>query len=138
MPDISTPADAFGIVGLADAVFRLGIASSDLYFRSRTASEDVARLLSDLRNLANIVAQVRAFADEYRRSPYVLDDSQVLLPELETALQCCKQELDELERIVKSVKNNANDAWFKQWGKGLSWALNDQEILSLANKLKDT
>lgn len=136
MPDISTPANAFAIVGLADVVFRLAIASSDLYFRYRNASEDIARLLNDLKNLANVVAQVRAFADEYRRSPYALDDSQVLLPQLETVLQCCKQELEKLEQVVKDVKSNANDPWFKQWGKGLSWALDEQKILKSCEQIE--
>lgn len=136
MVDISTPANAFAIVGLADVVFRLGIASSELYFRYRNASESITRLLRDLKNLADIVALVRAFAEEYNRSPYALDDSQVLLPQLETALQCCKQELEGLEGIAKKVTSNASDAWFTQWGKGLSWALDDQKILKSCQQIE--
>ena len=136
MSNISTAANAFAVVGLADVVFRLGIASSDLYSRCRNASKDVPRLLSDLKNLANIVAQVRAYADEYSRSPYALEDSQALLPQLETTLQCCKGELEELERMAKNDKSNANDTWFKQWGKGLSWALDNQKVLRSCQQIE--
>lgn len=136
MSNISTAANAVAVVGLADVVFRLGIASLDLYSRCRNASKDVPRLLSDLKNLANIVAQVRAFADEYSRSPYALEDSQPLLPQLETTLQCCKRELEELEQIAKNDESNTNDAWFKQWGKGLSWALDDQKVLKSCQQIE--
>ncbi|ERF76472.1 hypothetical protein EPUS_06134 [Endocarpon pusillum Z07020] len=136
MSTYSTAANAFAVVGLADVVFRLGIASSDLYLRCRNASKDVPRLLSDLKTLSEIVAQVRAFASEYSRSPYALEDSQVLLPQLETTLRCCKRELEELERIAKNDKSNANDAWFRQWGKGLGWALDDQKVLKSCQQIE--
>jgi hypothetical protein len=75
MSGFSTAANACAVVGLADVVFRLGVGLSDLYFRCRNASNEVPRLLSDLQALADVVAQVRAFADEYGRSPYALEDS---------------------------------------------------------------
>jgi hypothetical protein len=109
MPDFSTAANACAVVGLADVVFRLGVGLSDLYFCCRNASKEVPRLLSDLKTIADIVAQVRAFADEYGRSPYGLEHSQVLLPELETALRCCRRELEELERFVNNVRSDTSD-----------------------------
>jgi hypothetical protein len=109
MPDFSTAANACAVVGLADVVFRLGVGLSDLYLCCRNASKEVPRLLSDLKMIADIVAQVRAFADEYGRSPYGLEDSQVLLPELETALRCCRRQLEELERFVNNVRSDTSD-----------------------------
>jgi hypothetical protein len=101
MVDVSTAANACAIVGLADIVFCLAITSSEIYFRYRNASKDMIRLLRDLKTLADIVAQVRAFADGYNQLPYALEGSQCPLLQLETILQGCKQELEEIERIGK-------------------------------------
>ena len=136
MEKLSVAANAFAVVGLADVVFRLGIEALDLYSRCRNASKNVPRLVADLKTLGDIVAQVRAFVDEYNRSPYMLEDSQVLLPQLETALQDCKRELEELKGAVENTKNDASDGWFKRWSKGLSWALDDQKILGSCQQIE--
>jgi hypothetical protein len=64
MPDISTPANAFAIVGLAGVIIRYSIQVSDLYVRWRDASKAVARLLMNLKDLSELVAEVRSFANE--------------------------------------------------------------------------
>ena len=136
MEKLSRAANAFAVVGLADVVFRLGIEAVDLCSRYRNASKNVPRLVADLKTLADIVAQVRAFVDEYNRSPYMLEDSQVLLPQLETALRDCKRELEELKGVTEDAKNDSNDGWFKRWSKGLIWALDDQKILGSCQQIE--
>ncbi|PGH20051.1 hypothetical protein AJ80_03701 [Polytolypa hystricis UAMH7299] len=64
MPDISASANAFAVVGLADVIIRCAIQASDLYGRFKDASKSVARLLLDLRDLANIVTQLQSLASD--------------------------------------------------------------------------
>ncbi|KAH8796307.1 hypothetical protein BGZ57DRAFT_998065 [Hyaloscypha finlandica] len=136
MEKLSIAANAFAVVGLADVVFRLGIEAFDLYSHYRNASKNVPRLVTDLKTLADIVAQVRVFVDEYNRSPYMLEDSQALLPQLESALQACKRELEELKGVIENVKTDASDGWLKRWSKGLSCALDDQKILGSCQQIE--
>lgn len=136
MPDISGPANAFAIVGLADVVVRLVVQVSDIYNRCNNASKDVPRLLGDLKTLAGIVTQVRAFADEYNRSPFLLDDSQTLLPQLEITLKDCELELRALQQVANNAKSGGTDGWFKQWSKDLSWALNDDKVQRSCQKIE--
>jgi hypothetical protein len=104
MADLSKAANAFAVVGLADVVFRLGIEASEIYSRCRNASRNVFILLSNLQTLADIIAKVRAFADDYSR-----EYPTASLPELESALRDCQRELEDLKRTANSMKTDPND-----------------------------
>jgi hypothetical protein len=136
MAAISVVSNAVSVVGLADVVFRLSIALTDLYFRCHGAKKNVPRLIKDLKNLTGIVVQVQAFADEYTRSLYVLEDSQTLLPQLEAILRSCERDLQELELVAKRVNGTPNDGWLKQLGNSLSWGLDDQKVLRSCQNLE--
>ncbi len=62
MADISPIANAFAVVGLADVVYRSIVQVAGLYVRHRSSSDDVARLLDDIRTLVDLTASVRDFA----------------------------------------------------------------------------
>ena len=87
MSDLSAAANAFAVVGLADVVFRAGTQLYDVLNRARAASKSIPQLLSTLKCLTAIIAEVRAFAKEFEQSPFALEDKQTLLPELETILK---------------------------------------------------
>jgi hypothetical protein len=66
MPDISSVANCFAVVGLADVLIRLSVHASGIYERYRTSSEGAASLLEQLKALVSIVAEVGVYADAYK------------------------------------------------------------------------
>lgn len=136
MPDLSSAANAIAVVGLADVVFRLSIEAADLYSKCRNASKSISRLQDDLRTLADIVAQVRTFATDYGQSPFVQDDSQDLMPELETILGRCERELEEIKKVAENAEKKSSDGWYMQIRKGLTWAFDDKKISELCLALE--
>ncbi|TKA79273.1 hypothetical protein B0A49_03690 [Cryomyces minteri] len=133
---LSTAANAFAVVGLADVVFRVSTELYDLFDRCKAAPRTISQLLSELKSLASIVATVRVFADEFQASPYALEDQQVLLPQLETILGDIERDFGELKTLAITSQSNTNDAWFKQWGKNSSWSLNEQKALRACQQLE--
>ncbi|TKA63005.1 hypothetical protein B0A49_10775, partial [Cryomyces minteri] len=133
---LSTAANAFAVVGLADVVFRASTELYNLFDRCKAAPRTISQLLSELKSLASIVATVRVFADEFQASPYALEDQQVLLPQLETILRDIERDFGELKTLAITSQSNTNDAWFKQWGKNSSWSLNEQKALRACQQLE--
>ncbi|CAG8959578.1 hypothetical protein HYFRA_00001480 [Hymenoscyphus fraxineus] len=136
MPDLSVPANAFAIVGLADVVLRLSIEAAELYSRYSNASQTVNRLIRDLGNLVDIVTHVRAFTADYNNSPFVVDDSQSLVPQLENTLRDCEGELQDLKRIAESARRNTTDGWFQHVKKGFSWAIDEKTVLQSCQQIE--
>ena len=124
----SVVANSFAVVGLADVVARLSITAIDFYIRYRNASKDVDRILLELRTLADLIRRVRDWANDYNQSNYSLDDGKSLLPELQSALENCARELNELTQLSQNAKPGANEGWAKTLSKGVWWAKGDQEF----------
>ncbi len=68
MADISPVANVLSVVGLADVVYRSIVQVAGLYVRYCSSSDDVARLLDNIRTLVDITASVRGFAVRYNGS----------------------------------------------------------------------
>jgi hypothetical protein len=124
----SVAANSFAVVGLADVVARLSITAIDFYIRYRNASKDIDRMLLELRTLADMVRRVRDWANNYNHSNYVLDDGDVLQPELQSVLENCAKELNGLIQVSQHAKRGANEGWVQSLSKGILWAKGDQEF----------
>lgn len=124
----SVVANSFAVVGLTDVVARLSITAIDFYVRFRNASKDIERILLELRTLADLVRRVRDWADDYSNPNYVLDDGDAPLSELQTVLENCERELNELIRVSQKAKQGANEGWVKTLSKRIWWAQGDQEF----------
>lgn len=136
MPDLSAAANAFAVVGLADVVFRAGTQLYDVLNRARAASKSIPQLLSTLKCLTAIIAEVRAFAKEFEQSPFALEDKQTLLPELETILKDCERELVDLRALATTASGGIGSGWLRQWKKSLIWALDDQKVIQSCRSLE--
>ena len=136
MPDLSAAANAFAVVGLADVVFRAGTQLYDVLNRTRAASKSIPQLLSTLKCLTAIIAEVRAFAKEFEQSPFALEDKQTLLPELETILKGCERELVDLRALATTASGGIGSGWLRQWKKSLIWALDDQKVIQSCRSLE--
>ncbi|KAI9648885.1 hypothetical protein NHQ30_001451 [Ciborinia camelliae] len=136
MATLSTGANFTAFIGLLDIVFKYTVEASNLYSRCATASKSIPRLLEDLKLFADTIAQIRIFAVEYEQSPYVLEDSQVVLPQLKTLLQRSEQQLSSLKLMLNELTVSQGDGWFKKWNKNLSWGLDDQKILRSCQQLE--
>lgn len=136
MPDLSAAANAFAVVGLADVVFRAGTQLYDVLNRARAASKSIPQLLSTLKCLTAIIAEVRAFAKEFEQSPFALEDKQTLLPELETLLKDCERELVDLRTLATTASGGIGSGWLRQWKKSLIWALDDQKVIQSCRSLE--
>ncbi len=111
MADISPIANAFAVAGLADVVYRSIVQVAGLYGGYRSSSDDVARLLDDIRTLVDLTASVQDFAVKYNGSSSGDDDSRILLPQLEKILSCCEHELGQLRRSAEDVVASRDQGW---------------------------
>lgn len=136
MAALSVGASVTAFLGLADIVYRYTLQVSNLYSRCDSASKSVPRLLKDLKHLAEIIAQIRIFIPEYHQSPYVLEDAQSALSELERLLRDCETELEALKLLLNEININQGDGWVKRWSKNLSWGLDDQKISKCCQQLE--
>ncbi|KAA8568987.1 hypothetical protein EYC84_007956 [Monilinia fructicola] len=73
---------------------------------------------------------------EYHQSPYVLEDAQSALSELERLLRDCETELEALKLLLNEININQGDGWVKRWSKNLSWGLDDQKISKCCQQLE--
>jgi hypothetical protein len=136
MPDISPVANCFAVVGLADVLVRLSVQASGIYERYRTSSKDAARLLKELKTLVDIVTEVRVYANDYKQSPYVLDDGLTQLPQLEETLQACKTEVEALIQSAEAATGSLIDGWLKHVSRGLKWALDDGKVRESCQRIE--
>jgi len=136
MSDLSAAANAFAVVGLADVVFRAGTQLYDVLNRARAASKSIPQLLSTLKCLTAIIAEVRTFAKEFEQSPFALEDKQTLLPELEIILKDCERELVDLRTLATTASGGIGSGWLRQWKKRLIWALDSQKVIQSCRSLE--
>lgn len=132
---LSVAANAFAIVGLADVIFRSGKQLYDIYSRTRNAPTCVAQLLEEIRASTSVIAHVRIFVEEFKTSPFAVDDGHSL-PQIKTILTLIGHEFEILAQLIMHAQGSASDGWLGQFAKNLRWAMGDQRIAQSCQRLQ--
>lgn len=136
MAGLSTAANAFSVVGLADVVFRLGVNTADLYSRYRNASKDISSLVDELQAFVETVAQIRLYLDEYLQSPYTQADGQSLPLQLFKTLSDCETELQNLKQFAGENESRPDDGMAIQMMKRWRWASQQVHVLKSRERIR--
>lgn len=136
MAGLSTAANAFSVVGLADIVFRLGVNTADLYSRYRNASKDISSLVNELQAFVETVAQIRLYLDEYLQSPYTQADGQSPPLHLFKTLSDCETELQNLKRFTGENGSRPDDGMAVQIMKRWRWTSQQGHVLNSRERIK--
>ena len=136
MAALAGAANIIAIGGLADIVIRLGIEASGAFSRWRNASKAVYRLLNDLKTLTDLVYQIRVLADEYSQSLFASEDLESQLPHLDSSLHNIQSLLAEVRQCAEGCKSDTDDSWLKQWSKDMIWAIDENRVRGLCEKIE--
>lgn len=117
----SLAANALGVVGAADVVFRSIQILHDLASRTITAKETGNLFLGVLTGLSQSIDAVRSWAAAYEQSLFATTDRQTVPESLIPMLAGCYKEVNKLILAVQSV--NANTGGFWIWSSKLKFAL---------------
>jgi len=104
MADLGTIANAFGVVGLADILFRSAAQLYDLAHRAKTAPDALRLLHKAVQGFHHIIVEVQQWAREYSQSHFARDDGQAVPAELQALLMACavrcKDQVAQLQRRI--------------------------------------
>jgi hypothetical protein len=124
---LAVVASGFAVVGLADVVLRFFHACCQWVWRCLRASERVPALFRDLLNLSTIAINIHVLLEDYRRSPFALEDRKALL-DFDALLRDCEHDLEELKKTTTTLTYAATDSWHLWLWKSVSYGFRSAGI----------
>ncbi|RSL55232.1 hypothetical protein CEP54_009465 [Fusarium duplospermum] len=120
MADLSTLANAFSVVGLADVVCRASIQLYDLIQGLRNAPARQQRYLAILRDLTLTATQVRLWVETHQTSTATVRDGQHELQGVSTILKASE---DQIRQLRASINPSTASTWLGRWRAvaGFAW-----------------
>lgn len=104
MADFGVIANAFGVVGLADILFRSATQLYDLARRANAAPETLAQLHHAVQGFNTAITEVQQWAREYSQSHFATNDGQTVPPELQGLLLSCAVRCKELSSRLQKQR----------------------------------
>ncbi|EEU38647.1 uncharacterized protein NECHADRAFT_83003 [Fusarium vanettenii 77-13-4] len=112
MGDLSTLANGFSVIGLADVVCRASIQLYDLIQGLRNAPARQQRYLGILRDLTLTATRVRLWVESHERSTSSLGEGQHELQGVSTIL---KGSEDQIRQLTSSLTPSTASTWLGRW-----------------------
>lgn len=127
MTALSTVANTFSVVGLADVVGRATVELYDLIKRTSSASKRAQELLAAVHDLTAVVAEVRLWVGAYEQSLFAQEDGQCVPSNIKTALEeCLRQVTCLLQRLLSVAK--AKIDWYQKITGRVTFALSEEQV----------
>ncbi|KAF2138804.1 uncharacterized protein K452DRAFT_361026, partial [Aplosporella prunicola CBS 121167] len=135
MEVFSTTANAFSVVGLADIVIKYGVGLYETLSKIKQAPQETKELLAEIKDVGEVVAQVRIFGDAYEQSDYPGKDK-LILERVRALLNRCEQELLLLQKHAADTVSAQTDNWLLRYTKNATWVWSKQEIAQSSRRLQ--
>lgn len=124
---VSTVANAFSVVGLADIVFKYGQEVYETLAKIQRAPQEISELLGEVKDIEGNVARIRILLSDFEESSFPQHEKQAI-HSIEALLSRCHQELLFIRKLAKEAISAAKDGWFAQFSISTSWVWNEQDI----------
>ncbi len=118
---------AANVASLADILHRASIATYERFRALKDAPDNIRSLLVELQLFTQIIGDIYVFADEFKRSPFALQDNQDLTA-LSSVLDQCQIEVTHLQSLAQAAASSPADGWLTKGKNRLSWVLDAQKV----------
>lgn len=125
MADLSTLANAFSVVGLADVVCRASIQLYDSIQRVRDAPAKQQRYLGILKDLTLTATQVRLWVETYQKSVPTGIEGKLELQGISTILKASE---DQMRQLKTSLNQTPTPTWLGRWRSMAGFAWNERSF----------
>lgn len=123
---MSAAANSFSVVGLADAVFRLGLGIFDTLSKMKRAPQEVTELLDSVRDFQAIIARTRIFLSELESSGHPKKNA--IIPPIKVVLSQGQHELFMLKIKTDNMTQTTPSGVLTSFMARTAWVLGQREI----------